>query len=68
MNTSPATPGRAARITGHSISRNGGPSPHAELAGQPPLVGRHRVQRGQEQPRAQRQIEEDVGERMPDRP
>ena len=62
MKTSPATPGRAARSAGHSISRKDGPGAHAELARQPPLVGGHRVQRFEKKPRRQRQVEEDMGD------
>ncbi len=38
----------------------GGGRPHAELARQPPLVGRQRVERFEEKPGCQRQVEEDM--------
>ena len=60
MKTRPATPGKAERNAGHSISRNDATRAHAELARQPPLVGRHAVQRFQQEARRQRQVEEDM--------
>ena len=60
MKTSPAMPGSAARSAGHSISRKvaAGPMPSW-------LASRHwsagtRIQRFEEQPRGQRQVEEDM--------
>ena len=61
MKTRPATPGRAARSAGHSISRKPA-ARHAELARQPPLVGGNGLQRLQEQPGRQRQVEEHMGD------